>query len=122
MIETAIESVKRKINALLRLSENNPNENEARAALLKAQELMGRHLLDESEFQGDVKEEVCELVFAHLMRRSQWIGLLTGVIADAFGCFVFYRERVGEVDYFVAGKKAKSMLLLWFIKPPIKWL
>ena len=50
--------VKEKIALLLNLASNNPSENEARAALLKARELMAKHKLRPEECQKTDKVKV----------------------------------------------------------------
>ena len=52
---------KEKIRKLLALAES-PNEHEARAALLKARQLMAEHKLTETELKDVEKQQVRELL------------------------------------------------------------
>lgn len=81
-----------KIQKLLALSESS-NEHEAKASMLKAQELLARHKLSLKEVQeykiSDIKERRSKITFT----RAKWKAQLAGLIADNFGCYHYFRTR-----------------------------
>ena len=85
-----------KIQKLLNLAGNNPNEQEAKAALLKAQELMAQYNID---MDGLHKEEkivhklVSTAVKAHKLNNA-----LAVVIADSFACKTIIVD--GKLSFF----------------------
>lgn len=85
---------KEKIRKLLALAES-PNENEAKAALLKARELMAEHKLTEREVK-DVEPQDVEKVITDITcskRRNPWIVNLSVVIGENY-CCKSYRNQV----------------------------
>ena len=81
-----------KIKKLLALSNNNPNENEALAAALKAQELMAKYNIDLEQARDSVElREIAQEVYSqtgkHEMRK--WKYGLSKIVADNFRCKVF---------------------------------
>ena len=99
-----LEAVKRRIKKLFALSKS-PNENEAMAALAKAQELMKEYRLNESE---------C-LYARHTAkatkRLSKWRSVLANAVAPLYCCETFRGEYHGEIcfygdsfDAFMAGE------------------
>lgn len=67
-------NIKDKIAKLLALAES-PNENEAKAALLKARELMAEHKLRPEDVKKAKKEKVIRKVLGHhLHRHDQSLG------------------------------------------------
>ena len=75
----------RKIENLLRLASNNPSKEEARAAMLKAQELMLKYHIDNPETAEDEK-----IVSVHYdlagRRKTEYVLLLSVVVAENFRC------------------------------------
>jgi len=79
--------IKGKIRHLLALAES-PNENEARAALLKARELMARHKLTEAEL-GEAERQAVRNTLTDITcskRRDPWICGLSAVIGESYCC------------------------------------
>ena len=62
--------IKDRIQKLLALSVN-PNENEAKAALLKAQELMAKHKLSMADFETAPESEVVQYNTGIQMQQAQ---------------------------------------------------
>ena len=89
-----VTDIKGKIRNLLALAES-PNENEAKAALLKARELMAKHKLTEAELGEAAKQEVVrkttDITFSK--RRNPWINRLLWVIGDNYCCKAFRSHR-----------------------------
>jgi len=76
-----------KIEKLLALAGNNPSENEAQAAMLKAQKLMAEHNLSMAQFQNkpQEKKEVATGYFKGY-HNTHWAISLAKVISDNFRC------------------------------------
>lgn len=97
------EEILKKIEKLLALAGNNPNENEAIAAALKAQELMAKHNIELAEVQGaDSKKEITKEVYE--LRRSshnvsKWKYTLSHIIAKNFCCRTYAINRKDIVFY-----------------------
>lgn len=86
------EKILEKIKNLLDLANNNPNEHEAMAAALKAQQLMAKHGIDASAIDVDeVKDEIYHAVYSdtgkHEMKK--WRQSLCVVVARNFRCEVY---------------------------------
>lgn len=95
-------NIKEKIEKLLRLGQS-PNENEAKAAMLKARELMMRHKLSEKDFENKTNEEIVRLktgIF-YTARAYVWVMNLACVIAPNYACNYYveqgYRAQKSEV-------------------------
>lgn len=84
-----VEDVKRKIKKLLALS-TSPYEGEARAALLKAKELMAKHKLSNMDLEDPKKQEMvhkaCDSIKWTTDSGEVWIANLCTVIADNYCC------------------------------------
>ena len=79
--------IKGKIRNLLALAES-PNENEAKAALLKARELIAKHKLTEAELAEEEKQAVRDVRtdITCSKRRDPWIADLSAVIGENYCC------------------------------------
>ena len=78
---------KDKIKKLLALS-NSSNEFEAKAALLKARELMAKHKISEHDF-ADIKKKEVKTIYTgvtYTKRGEYWIPSLAAVIAENYCC------------------------------------
>ena len=73
-----------KIEKLISLS-GSSNENEARAAMLKAQELMAKYEIDREQIKGEEKERPV-VGFTSSPHREEWIHMVSAVIAENFRC------------------------------------
>ena len=78
---------KDKIKKLLALAESN-NEHEARAALLKAKELMAEYKIEEIDLADSKNRKVKRVYTDHYWtkRGEFWIGSLASVIAENYCC------------------------------------
>ena len=96
---------KEKIRKLLALAESN-NEHEARAALLKAKELMAEHKIEEIDIKDIQKKEVKRIVteYEYTKRGEWWIGALANIIAENYCC------RSAGSKYF-GGQKRKIIFI-----------
>lgn len=89
---------KEKIRKLLALAQS-PNEHEARAALLKARQLMAEHKLSEAELKDVEKQKVVDVVVEGVTcskRREPWIISLNGTIAENYCCKGYRRHDYGR--------------------------
>ena len=100
---------KETISKLLALA-TSPNENEAKAALLKAQELMAKHKISEAEVRGikfKEEEKVVTVTLDHITftgKRDPWISELTSIIAENYSCETwqsFYNGRQTRWAHFM---------------------
>lgn len=78
---------KEKIKKLLALAESN-NEHEAKAALLKAKELMAAHKISEIDLVEIKNKEVRRVMtgITYTNRGSRWVGTLACTIAENYCC------------------------------------
>ena len=81
-----------KIRKLLALSESS-NEHEAKLAMLKAQELLAKHKMTLKDVENADKVEVKRHYTDVTFTKAKWKGRLASIIADNFGCYVFYSTR-----------------------------
>ena len=92
-------SVKEKIQKLLALA-GSPNVNEARAALLKAKELMAAHKLTEADFDDLKKQELktfkCEDITWTTDSGRIWMVRLAKLICDEYLCVAAWGTRPGS--------------------------
>lgn len=91
-----MEKILNKIKNLLDLANNNPNENEAIAAALKAQELMAKYnieldQLDDKKETREIVEEIYHQSDKHEMRK--WKIGLADIIAQNFRCKVYFTNK-----------------------------
>lgn len=97
------EDILKKIEKLLALAGNNPNENEAVAAALKAQELMAKHNIELADVQGNgagqkiTRETYEQGNSSHNV--SKWKYRLSNIIARNFRCRSYTIQRRGIVFY-----------------------
>lgn len=88
-----------KIKNLLDLARNNPNENEAMAAALKAQELMAKYHVDSHDVEGEeINEDIIESAL-FVGNGDKWKFKLAAIVSKNFCCKVFYRGRNTIVFY-----------------------
>lgn len=108
-----MEKILNKIKNLLDLANNNPNENEAIAAALKAQELMAKYNieLDQLEDKKETREIVKEVYRQsgkHEMRK--WKIGLASIIAKNFRCKTYFMGRQNDVVFYGFKEDAKIAL------------
>ena len=89
-------SVIERIKKLLSLAGNNPNENEAMAAALKAQALMAQYnieidQLEDREVRKEIVEEYCHM--ESRQRNMKWRYNHASIIAKNFKCKTFFHGR-----------------------------
>ena len=109
-----MEKILNKIKNLLDLANNNPNENEAIAAALKAQELMAKYnieieqLEDQKPESREIVKEVYWQTGRHEMRKWK-IGLAT-IIANNFRCKTYFLGTSKDVVFYGYKEDAKIAL------------
>lgn len=103
-----MEKILNKIKNLLDLANNNPNEHEAMAAALKAQELMAKYNIDSSAVDSDKSEkELYEATYKNSSKHEmkKWKVKLSNIIARNFCCKVYFIENGGKDVVFYGFKK-----------------
>lgn len=97
------EEILKKIDKLLALAGNNPSENEAISAALKAQELMAKYNIELADVQGtesgqEIKKEIyTPKKSSHYV--SKWKYSLSQIIAKNFCCKTYSLGRDAIVFY-----------------------
>ena len=97
------EEILKKIDKLLALAGNNPNENEAISAALKAQELMAKYNIELADIQGaEVGQKIGKEIYSpkkssHYV--SKWKYSLSQIIAKNFCCKTYSLGRDAIVFY-----------------------
>ena len=97
-----MEKILNKIKNLLDLANNNPNENEALAAALKAQELMAKYnveldQLDEKKENREIVKEIYKASNKHEMKK--WKIGLASIVANNFRCECYFLDKKDVVFY-----------------------
>jgi len=85
---------KEKIKKLLALSES-PNENEAKAALLKARQFMAEHKILEYELNDTRKQEVRKVItdITFTTRKNPWMLNLSLIIGENYCCKSYVNKK-----------------------------
>lgn len=92
----AEEKIIQKIQNLLDLANNNPNENEAIAAALKAQELMAKYEIEMDQLDNKAEtREITKAMYQNTDKHEMktWKYGLAGIIAKNFRCKVYYAGK-----------------------------
>ncbi len=88
-----------KIKKIMALSENNPNKNEAIAAALKAQKLMAKFHIEESELGEELTESKIDSMQCVVNGKTQkWRLQLAVVLAKNFRCKIYLNN--GNVTFY----------------------
>ena len=91
---TNMDKMVEKISNLLDLANNNPNEHEALAAALKAQELMAKYHIELADLNHDSGIEIVEeSCLVEGSGPSKWRSWLANIIADNFCCKVYMKQE-----------------------------
>lgn len=94
--------IKDKIKKLLSLA-TSPNENEAKAAMLKAREIMAKNKLSEEDFEDpedqELKKVVCQDVKWTTDSGKIWMTSLCKLIADNYCCVTSWQSIKGHRTY-----------------------
>ena len=83
-----------KIEKLLALA-GSDNENEAKSAMVKAQELMAKYEIDRERVQGKEHEERAVIYLSGGPFKDEWINMVATVIAENFRCRCITVQRWG---------------------------
>ena len=88
------EKIIEKIKKLLELTKS-PNENEAKSAALKAQELMAKYEINLSQAQDSEKRKIVNKVYFHNNKREpkKWKYGLAAIVANNFMCKLYLYEK-----------------------------
>lgn len=94
------EKIIQTIRKILELSKNNPSEEEAKSAALKAQELLAKYHLDMKEVESidvDTVENIEEVYVS--LQSKKWKYRLANIVANNFRCKHFYIGKSTLVFY-----------------------
>lgn len=113
-----------KIKKLLTLSKSS-NENEAQNAMLKAQKLLVKYKLSLKEVKSYSSENIKIEDFRtkEKFRGKSWKSNLARVIADNFGCFLYYNTgnyKVHRVCFY--GKEEDVIIANIMFEYAVKWI
>lgn len=98
-----------RIRKLLELSRNNTSAEEAALAAARAQDMMFKYQIGESDLDITSQERVAEsttdgtVMQSSRERREVWKGVLANTIARAFGCKCYTSRGLGEVRIQIFG-------------------
>lgn len=99
-MQTGNDKILDKISKILNIFNDNPDTEEAKVALMKAQKLAAKHGLDISDidFDKELKSEpiVDNGITEYQNRRPMWEKRLAGIIADNFRCFYYNSSFVSR--------------------------
>lgn len=88
-----------KIRKVLELSKNNPSEEEAQSAALKAQKLMAEYHISIKEIETEVEGEELTENIVNVGNGNKWKYLLAKVISNNFRCRYFTYNKSKIVFY-----------------------
>lgn len=122
----ADEKIIDRIQKLLSLAGNNPNSNEAEAALLKAQKLMAQYKIDEQRVK-DASTKVETLDITSMMSsepvRSPWKRYLASIIADNFRCLSYLNNQgQGRIYFMFFGEREDVEVAYAIYEYTVVWL
>lgn len=101
---TKMEKITDKIQKLLALAGNNPSEEEAKAALLKAQKMMAEYNLSQSDLSGEEKIQYgLEPCKVRVNPRSK---VMSTIIANSFACKAIIIDK--KINFFGREGNAKA--------------
>lgn len=119
------EEILKKIDKLLALAGNNPSENEAISAALKAQALMAKYNIELADVQGaeygqEIKKEIyTPKKSSHYV--SKWKYSLSQIIAKNFCCKTYSLGRDAIVFYIHCPAPCVLQILSWSLKAMRVW-
>lgn len=93
------EKIIAKIKKVLELSRNNPSEEEAKSAALKAQKLMAQYHIDMTEVDGVEDVESITETEVYVGNGKKWKYTLASIVARNFRCRTFYYGKQTVVFY-----------------------
>lgn len=89
MTATIDPAIKEKIQKLLTLSSNNPSEDEAMSALIKARKLMAKHGFSDDDVSPDGKPLEIVKCESPVVLHQHYATTLASIIAKAYGVFSY---------------------------------
>ena len=113
-----------KIQKLLALSKSS-NQNEAQNAMLKAQKLLIKYKLSLQEVESYSKENIKieDFKTEQKFRGKSWKSNLAQVIADNFGCFIYFNTgnyKIRRICFY--GKEEDVIIANIMLEYAVKWI
>lgn len=102
--------IEEKIQKLLALAGNNQSDEEAQAALLKAQELMAEHGIQQEDLkEGEEKQDVIHFAVTEWRRPAWWEKQLANTLAHNFKsyCYISAANRQSQIKVMGLEKDVK---------------
>ncbi len=93
------EKIIEKIRKVLELSKNNPSEHEARAAALKAQDLMMKYHITQVDIEDTISIEEISEKYAYVGNGNKWKYKLANIVSRNFRCKCYAIESHTVVFY-----------------------
>ena len=111
---TKTTDINEKIQKLLALAGNNPSDSEAKAAMLKAQELMFRYHIDNPE---TVEDDKVVAVYFDLKdrRKTEFVLMISVVVAQNFRCKTLHNGQKVYFFGFDADAKAAMEVFVYLL-------
>ena len=106
------ENIVEKIKKLLALAGNNPDPEEAKSAIMKAQVLMVKYSIDQKDLHTDEEIKVVSIPLTKFSGRTTWWAKsLAGVIASNFRCKSVINSHYKETAVSVIGIEQDAMIV-----------
>lgn len=94
------EKIIQTIRKLLELSKNNPSEEEAKSAALKAQELLAKYRINMKEVESIDTDDIENIEEVHVeLAAKKWKYTLANIVADNFRCKHYFIGKSTLVFY-----------------------
>lgn len=98
-MENKLDILREKVKKLLRLSQNNPNQEEAILAATKAQELITKYNIELGIWNENDNREITKKI-VKLKKWKSWQIDLSGELSSNFRCFSAYNPSLKEIHFF----------------------
>ncbi|CAL7891753.1 hypothetical protein FUSNEC_GEN_288_01460 [Fusobacterium necrophorum subsp. funduliforme] len=98
-MENKLDILREKVKKLLRLSQNNPNQEEAILAAAKAQELITKYNIELGIWNENDNREITKKI-VKLKKWKSWQIDLSGELSSNFRCFSAYNSTLKEIYFF----------------------
>lgn len=111
-VDLDMEKIVAKIQKLFALAGNNPSEQEAASALLKAQALLAKYNLSQADVEGGGSKEWKHELLISKVSRGKYTNWLSAVIAKSFGCKTILLWQGSQQKIAIMGRSADAQATL----------
>lgn len=117
------ERVKERIRKLLKLAGNNPNEQEAQSALLKAQAMLLEYKIEEHELHAGEEQDVSIIqAVSDETANTAWAMELATILESNFGVVLFWRQWKNRKRPVFFGEEDKATICKVLFEYIVPWL